>query len=80
MIKKLGGILPLVLVMCLLTSLAALAAPGIPVIYRNANYAAAAIGGLRRLKAGVLAAAGQLKPVIVEALLASSGLRTGGGA
>ncbi len=34
----------------------------------------AAIGELRRLKAGVLAAAGQLKPVTIEALPARSGL------
>jgi hypothetical protein len=33
-----------------------------------------AIGELRRLKAGVLAAAGQLKPVTMEVLLARSGL------
>jgi hypothetical protein len=34
-----------------------------------------ATGGLRRLISGVLSAAGQLKPVAIEALLARSGLR-----
>ena len=34
----------------------------------------AAIGELRRLNARVLAAAGRLKPVTIEALLARSGL------
>jgi hypothetical protein len=77
MIKKLGGIRPLVLAMCLLTSLAALASALIPVSYRSGT---PAIGDLRRLKAAVLAAAGPLKPVIMEALLARSVLRTGGAA
>jgi hypothetical protein len=40
----------------------------------------AAIGELRRLKAGVLAAAGQLKPVTMEVLPARSGLRLRGAA
>ena len=40
----------------------------------------AATGELRRLNAGVLAAAGQLKPVTIEALLARSGLRLRGAA
>jgi hypothetical protein len=77
MIKKHGGIQPFVLAMCLLTSLAALASPRFPVIYRTASYAETAIRELRRLKAGVLAAAGQLKLVIMEARLARSGSRTG---
>jgi len=34
-----------------------------------------ATGGLRRLISGALSAAGQLKPVAIEALLARSGLR-----
>jgi len=37
----------------------------------------AAIGELRRLNAEVLAAAGQLKPVTIEALLARSDLEVG---
>jgi hypothetical protein len=36
-----------------------------------------AIGELRRLNAEVLAAAGQLKPVTIEALLARSDLEVG---
>jgi hypothetical protein len=39
-----------------------------------------AIGELRRLKEGVLAAAGQLKPVTMEVLLARSGLWLSGAA
>jgi hypothetical protein len=40
----------------------------------------AAIGELRRLGARVLAAAGQLKPVTIDAMLAGSGLRPGSAA
>ena len=51
------------------------AVPGLTAAQRAAvrGYEAA-IGELRRLNAGVLAAAGQLKAVTIEALLARSGL------
>ena len=66
MVKKLGGILSVVLARCLPTSLAALASPRIPVICGNASYAEAVTG--------------ELEPVIMAALLARSGSRTGGAA
>ncbi len=57
------------------------AVPGLTPAQRAAarEYEAAS-GQLRWLKARVLAAAGQLQPVTMEALLARSGLRSGGAA
>ena len=54
------------------------AEPGLPPAQRAAaREYEAAISDLRRLKDGVLAAAGQLKPVTMEALLARSDLEAG---
>jgi hypothetical protein len=51
------------------------AVPGLTPAWRAAVWEyEAAIGELRRLKAGVRAAAGQLRPVTIEVLLARSGL------
>ncbi|SRR5712671_3206593 len=54
------------------------AVPGLTPVQRAAvREYEAAIGELRRLNAEVLAAAGQLKPVTIEALLAGSDLEAG---